>query len=216
MNINECIEHTLLKPDASKAELIRLFDEAKEYRFFGVCVNPYNVKFAAEYLKDSGVKIVTVCGFPLGASSSVVKALEAVRAIADGADEVDMVINISALKDGDYEAVKNDIAVVRGACEEKILKVIIETDLLSKDEIKKACELCIETRADFVKTSTGFVKDGVGAKAEDVELMFKIVSPHGLRVKASGGVRDAEKARLMVEHGASRIGTSSSIKIVEG
>lgn len=216
MNINKYLEHTLLKPNATKEELIKLFDEAIKYDFLGVCVNPVNVAFAKEYLKNSDVKIVTVCGFPLGANVSDVKAYEAKRAIEDGADEVDMVINISALKDKNYELVKSDIETVKKACPNNILKVIIETDLLTKDEIKKVCELCIEAKADFVKTSTGFVKDGVGAKVEDVALMHNTVNSYGLKVKASGGVRDLEKAKLVIENGASRIGTSSSIKIIEG
>ncbi len=216
MNINKYLEHTLLKPNATKEELTKLFDEAIKYDFLGICVNPVNVAFAKEYLKNSNIKIVTVCGFPLGANVSDVKAYEAKRAIEDGADEVDMVINISALKDKNYELVKTDIETVKKACCENVLKVIIETDLLTKEEIQKVCEICVEAGADFVKTSTGFVKDGVGAKVEDVELMSKIVSPHGLKVKASGGVRDIEKAKLVIEKGATRIGTSSSIKIVEG
>lgn len=215
MEINKYIEHTLLKQDATKSELEKLFEDAKKYEFYGVCVNPVNVAFAKKYLKNSDVKIVTVCGFPLGASVSVVKAFEAKTAIADGADEVDMVINVSALKNKDYELVESDIRLVKEACGNNILKVIIETDLLTKEEIVKACELSISAGADFVKTSTGFVKDGVGAKPEDVELMHKTVSASGLRVKASGGVRDFEKAKLVVEKGASRIGTSSSVKIVE-
>ena len=169
MEINNYIEHTLLKPNATKEELNKLFDEAIKYSFYGVCVNPVNVQYAKEYLANSNVKIVTVCGFPLGANVSDVKAYEAKRAIEDGADEVDMVINISALKDKNYELVKADIETVKKACAETLLKVIIETDLLTKDEIKKVCELCVEAKADFVKTSTGFVKDGVGAKVEDVE-----------------------------------------------
>ncbi len=216
MNINQYLEHTLLKPNATKEELIKLFDEAIKYDFLGVCVNPVNVAFAKEYLKNSNVKIVTVCGFPLGANVSDVKAYEATRAIEDGADEVDMVINISALKDKNYELVKSDIETVKKACSDRVLKVIIETDLLTKEEIEKVCSLCVEAKADFVKTSTGFVKDGVGAKVEDVALMYKTVSPYGLRVKASGGVRDIEKAKLVVENGASRIGTSSSVKIIGG
>jgi len=216
MNINQYLEHTLLKPNATKEELIKLFDEAIKYDFLGVCVNPVNVAFAKEYLKNSNVKIVTVCGFPLGANVSDVKAYEAKRAIEDGADEVDMVINISALKDKNYELVKSDIETVKKACADKVLKVIIETDLLTKEEIEKVCELCVEAKADFVKTSTGFVKDGVGAKVEDVALMYKTVHPYGLKVKASGGVRDIEKAMQVVENGASRIGTSSSVKIIEG
>lgn len=216
MSINKYLEHTLLKPDATKEELIKLFDEVIKYDFLGVCVNPVNVAFAKEYLKNSDVKIVTVCGFPLGANVSKVKAYEAKCAIEDGADEVDMVINISALKDKNYELVKSDIRMVKDACNDNVLKVIIETDLLTKEEIRKVCELCVEAGADFVKTSTGFVKNGVGAKVEDVELMNEVVSSYGLRVKASGGVRDLEKAKLVIEKGASRIGTSSSIKIVEG
>ena len=216
MKIKNYIEHTLLKPNATKKELKNLFDEAIKYNFYGICVNPVNVQYAKEYLKNSDVKIVTVCGFPLGANVSDVKAYEAKRAIEDGADEVDMVINISALKDKNYELVKSDIETVKKACGENILKVIIETDLLTTEEIKKVREICIEAKADFVKTSTGFVKDGVGAKVEDVELMYKTVKDYGLKVKASGGVRDIEKAKLVIEKGASRIGTSSSIKIVEG
>lgn len=216
MNFNQYIEHTLLKPDATKDELIKLFDEAILHKFYGVCVNPVNVAFAKRYLKNSDVRVVTVCGFPLGANVSEIKALEAKRAIEDGADEVDMVINISAIKDKDFELVKNDIATVKKACGKNVLKVIIETDLLTQDEIKEACELSALAGADFVKTSTGFVKNGVGAKVEDVELMYKTVSDKGLRVKASGGVRDAQKAQLLIQKGASRIGTSSSIKIIAG
>ena len=216
MDVCKYLEHTLLKPNATKDELNKLLDEAIKYNFYGVCVNPVNIKYAKDYLKNSDVKIVTVCGFPLGANVSDVKAYEAKRAIDDGADEVDMVINISALKDKNYELVKSDIEAVKKACGENILKVIIETDLLTVEEIKKVCEICIEAKADFVKTSTGFVKDGVGAKVEDVALMYETVKDYGLRVKASGGVRDIEKAKLVIEKGASRIGTSSSIKIVEG
>lgn len=215
-NINKHIEHTLLKQDAKKEEFIKLFEEAKKYNFLGVCVNPLYVKLAKEHLKDSAVKIVTVVGFPLGANRSDVKAYETRLAIEDGADEIDMVINVTALKNKDYEFVKKDIETVKASCKDKPLKVILETDLLDKEEIKKACEICIEAKADFVKTSTGFVKGGVGAKAEDVELMYKTVSPHGLKVKASGGIRDKETAIKMLEAGAERLGTSSGVKIIEG
>ena len=177
-------------------------------------ITAVNVKYAYENLKGSEVKIVTVVGFPLGASRSEVKAYEAKLAIEDGADEIDMVINVTAIKNKDYEYVINDIKTVKKACKDKPLKVILETDLLEKDEIKKACELCIEAKADFVKTSTGFVKGGVGAKVEDVELMYKTVSPYGLKVKASGGIRDKETAIKMLEAGAERLGTSSGVKIV--
>lgn len=213
-NLEQHIEHTLLKQDAKKEELEKLFEEAKKYRFKGVCVNPCNVKFAKESLKDTEVNIVTVIGFPLGANVSEVKAFETKLAIQDGADEIDMVINVSALKNGDYDLVKDDIKKVKAACGTHPLKVILETDLLEKDEIKKACELCVEAKADFVKTSTGFVKNGVGAKVEDVELMYKTVSPYGLKVKASGGIRDKEKALQMLNAGAERLGTSSGVAIV--
>lgn len=210
--MNKHIEHTLLKQDAKLEDFIKLFDEANEHKFLGVCINPAYVKLAKEHLNES--KVVTVVGFPLGANRPDVKAFETAKAVQDGADEIDMVINVTALKNKDYNYVVNDIKTVKEACKDKPLKVIIETDLLDKEEIKKACELCIEARADFVKTSTGFVKGGVGAKAEDVKLMFDTVSPYGLKVKASGGIRDKETALKMLEAGAERLGTSSGVKIV--
>ena len=213
-NLNKHIEHTLLKQDAKLEDLKKLFEEAKEHHFLGVCINPAYVKLAKENLKDSDVKGVTVVGFPLGANRSDVKAFETAKAVEDGADEIDMVINVSAIKNKDYDFVLDDIKTVKSACQDKPLKVILETDLLEKDEIKKACELCVEARADFVKTSTGFVKNGVGAKAEDVKLMYETVSPFGLKVKASGGIRDKEAALKMLEAGAERLGTSSGVKIV--
>lgn len=213
-NLNKHIEHTLLKQDAKLEDFIKLFNEAKEHQFLGVCINPAYVKLAKEHLKDSDVKVVTVIGFPLGANRSDVKAFETSKAVEDGADEIDMVINVTAIKNKDYNFVVNDIKAVKAACQDKPLKVILETDLLEKDEIKKACELCIEAKADFVKTSTGFVKGGVGAKAEDVKLMYETVSPYGLKVKASGGIRDKEAALKMIEAGAERLGTSSGVKIV--
>lgn len=213
-NLNKHIEHTLLKQDAKLEDFLKLFEEAKEHKFLGVCINPAYVKLAKENLYGTDVKIVTVVGFPLGANRSDVKAFETSKAIEDGADEIDMVLNVSKLKDKDYDFIINDIKTVKTACKDKPLKVILETDLLSKDEIKKACELCIEAKADFVKTSTGFVKNGVGAKAEDVKLMFETVSPYGLKVKASGGIRDKEAALKMLEAGAERLGTSSGVKIV--
>ena len=213
-NLNKHIEHTLLKQDAKLEDFIKLFNEAKEHKFLGVCINPAYVKFAKENLKNSNVKIVTVIGFPLGANRSDVKAFETAKAVEDGADEIDMVINVTAIKNKDYNFVVSDIKTVKAACQDKPLKVILETDLLEKDEIKKACELCVEAKADFVKTSTGFVKGGVGAKAEDVKLMYETVSPYGLKVKASGGIRDKEAALKMLEAGAERWGTSSGVKIV--
>ena len=213
-NLNKHIEHTLLKQDAKLEDFIKLFEEAKEHKFLGVCINPAYVKLAKENLYGTDVKIVTVVGFPLGANRSDVKAFETSKAVEDGADEIDMVLNVSKLKDKDYDFIINDIKTVKTACKDKPLKVILETDLLSKEEIKKACELCIEAKADFVKTSTGFVKGGVGAKAEDVKLMFDTVSPYGLKVKASGGIRDKGAALKMLEAGAERLGTSSGVKIV--
>lgn len=209
------IEHTLLKQDATEADLIKLFDEAKEHNFLGVCINPCYVKFASEYLKNSGVKIVTVIGFPLGANKTDVKVCETKCAIDDGADEIDMVINVTWLKDKKYDLIVNEIKKIKEAAGVHNLKVILETDLLSKDEIQKACELCIDGGADLVKTSTGFVKNGVGAKEEDVKLMYDTVHSHGLEVKASGGIRDKEAAERMIKAGASRLGTSSGIKIVQ-
>jgi len=213
-NLNKYIEHTLLKQDAQKEDFEKLFAEARENNFLGVCINPAYVKMAKTALEGTDVKVVTVIGFPLGANKTEVKAFEASCAVADGADEVDMVINVSALKDKDYDYVREDIKAVKIASKTSPLKVILETDLLTQDEIKKACELCIEAKADFVKTSTGFVKNGIGAKAEDVKLMYETVSNSGLKVKASGGIRDKEAAIKMIEAGASRLGTSSGVKIV--
>ncbi len=212
--LNEYIEHTLLKQDATKEQFLQLFQEAKEHKFLGVCVNPAYVKLAKENLDGSGVKIVTVVGFPLGASDSNVTAFEAKTAIEQGADEIDMVMNVSAMKNKDYDYIVNDIKTIKSACGSHKLKVILETDLLTKEEIAKACELCVEAKANLVKTSTGFVKGGVGAKPEDVKVMHDIVAPHGMEVKASGGVRSKEDALAVIEAGATRIGTSSGIKIV--
>ena len=215
-NLNKYIEHTLLKQDATSEELNKLFEEAKKYNFRGVCINPAYVKTAKDALKDTGVKVVTVIGFPLGANKTEVKAFEASVAKADGADEVDMVINVTAIKDNNWEYVLEDIKAVKIAAGEIPLKVILETDLLTKDEITKACAIAAEAKADFVKTSTGFVKNGVGAKEEDVKLMFETVNPLGLKVKASGGIRDKETALKMIEAGAYSLGTSSGVKIMEG
>lgn len=214
MELNKYIEHTLLKQDATGADFEKLFREARENKFFGVCVNPAYVKKAKDALKGTDVKIVTVVGFPLGASKTEIKAAETAEAIKDGADEIDMVINVTALKDKDYDYIVNEVAALKKVCGAHNLKVIIETDLLTKDEIVKACELCVKGGADFVKTSTGFVKNGVGAKVEDVKLMYETVSPHGLRVKASGGIKTKDAAVALVEAGAARLGTSSGVQIV--
>ena len=218
MELNKYIEHTLLKQDATRAEITKLLEEACQYSFLGVCVNPCNVSYAHQYLKDTNrndVKVVTVIGFPLGQATCESKVLETVDAIKNGADEIDMVITGGKLKDKDYDYIVDEISKVKSACQGRNLKVIIETDLLTKEEIKIACELCIKGGANFVKTSTGFVKNGVGAKAEDVKLMYETVKGAGLQVKASGGIRDKEAALKMIEAGAVRLGTSSGVKIVE-
>lgn len=213
-NLNNYIEHTLLKQDAKKEDLLNLFEEAKSNKFLGVCINPCYVKLAKEYLKDFDVKIVTVIGFPLGANTTETKIFETINAIRDGADEIDMVINVTKVKDKDTDFIVDEIRQIKTACQGHNLKVILETDLLSKDEIKYACECAIDGGADFVKTSTGFVKGGVGAKVEDVKLMYDTVKDAGLKVKASGGIRDKETALNMINAGASRLGTSSGVKIV--
>src|SRR5574344_1933698 len=201
-NMENYIEHTLLKPDATNNDIKKLVEEAVINNFYGVCVNPNYVALSKKLLDGKSQKIVTVVGFPLGSSYTQSKVLETKQAIKDGADEIDMVINISALKNKDYELVKEDIKAVKEACFGHILKVILETDLLSKDEIKKACELCIESNANIVKTSTGFVKNGVGAKVEDIKLMSGLVKSHNMGVKASGGIRDKKKAIDLISAGA--------------
>ena len=211
MNIAKYIDHTILKPIAQRKDIEKLCNEAKEYSFASVCVNPCWVSYASELLKNTDVKVCTVIGFPLGANDSVVKAFEAKRAIEQGASEVDMVINIGALKAGEYDIVRKDIQAVRQASAGKVLKVIIETSYLTDEEKQKVCKICAEVGADFVKTSTGF-SDG-GATAEDVALMAASAGSK-VKVKASGGIRTREDALKMIEAGASRLGTSSGIKIV--
>lgn len=211
MNIAKTIDHTILKPNVTDADVIKVCAEAKEYGFFSVCVNPYFVPLVSSQLKGSDVKVTSVIGFPLGASTTFIKAAEAKKAVDDGANEIDMVINVSALKDGKFDFVKSDIAAVVDAIKGKaILKVILETCLLTKDEIVKACVLSKEAGAQFVKTSTGFSTGG--ATTEDVALMKKTVGD-ALEVKASGGVRDYETAMAMINAGATRIGASASIEI---
>lgn len=213
MNPAKLIDHTILKPVASKEDVRRICDEAKTYGFFSVCINPYWVAYAKELLKGTDVKVCTVIGFPLGANTTAVKVYETEDALNNGADEIDMVINLGALKSGDCETVLNDIAAVRKVCEGKILKVIIETSQLTEEEKVKACKLAAEAKADFVKTSTGFT--GGGATAADVALMRASV-PADMQVKASGGVRSRADFDAMVKAGATRIGASSGVKIIEG
>ena len=216
MELKNYIEHTLLKQDATEKDLIKLYEEAKQYNFLGVCVNGRNTKNAKEFLKNTNVKVVTVAGFPLGACTSAVKAFEAKEAAENGADEIDMVINVQALKDKDYNYVQKDIEAVKEVCANKILKVIIETDLLTKDEIIKACEIIKNAKADFAKTSTGFVKNGIGAKVEDVKLMAEILKGSNVKIKASGGIKTKEQALKLIEAGAERLGTSSGVLIING
>jgi len=214
MELAKCIDHTLLRTDARQADLEKLTAEAKAYGFASVCVSPIWVAFAAQALRESGVKVCTVIGFPQGATPSAVKAFETKQAIADGAEEVDMVIAVGRLKDGDDAYVKADIeAVVRAAKGRALTKVIIETCLLTDEEKRRACRLAKEAGADFVKTSTGFSTGG--ATAADVKLMRESVG-EALGVKASGGVRDRAAAEAMLAAGATRLGTSSGVQIVEG
>ena len=205
------IDHTLLKPEGTEAELIKLCEEAKEYKFFSVCVNPCNIEKAKELLKDSDTKICTVVGFPLGQMTTEAKSFETKEAVFLGAKEVDMVINIGKLKDKDYDYVLEDIRAVVLAAGGVLTKVIIESCLLTDEEKVKACELAKAAGADYVKTSTGFSKSC--ATKEDIALMRKTVGPE-MGVKASGGIRTLEDAMAMIENGASRLGLSASVSIV--
>ncbi|MBM7584731.1 deoxyribose-phosphate aldolase [Bacillus pakistanensis] len=213
-DLAKMIDHTLLKAETTKEQVEKLCMEAKEYGFASVCINPVWVKFSSGILSETDVKVCTVIGFPLGASTAKTKAFETKNAIENGATEVDMVINIGALKDGNDELVEQDIQAVVAAAKGKALtKVIIETCLLTDEEKVRACELAVKAGADFVKTSTGFSTGG--ATVEDIALMRKTVGP-ALGVKASGGVRSVEDAKNMIEAGATRIGASSGVQIVQG
>ena len=206
------IDHTLLKPDAKEGDIIKLCKEALEYKFASVCVNASHVKLAYSFLQGTEVRVCTVVGFPLGATTKEAKAFEASQAIENGAAEIDMVINIGALKSGKLDAVKEDIREVAGVCKDKaLLKVIIETCLLTDEEKVTACLLSMEAGADFVKTSTGFSVSG--ATVEDIKLMRRTIGPN-MGVKASGGIRNLESALKMIEAGATRIGASASVSIV--
>ena len=212
MNYNKMIDHTVLKADTPLETVKRICDEAMEYGFASVCINPCHVAYCADYLKDSDVNVCTVIGFPLGANTSAVKAFETKDAIANGADEIDMVMNIGAVKDKNYDLVRDDVKAVVEAANGTLVKVILETCLLTEDEIKKACELCVEAKADYVKTSTGFSTRG--ATIEDVRIMKEAV--HGkAKVKAAGGVRTPEDMVEIVAAGADRIGTSAGCSLVK-
>lgn len=232
MEFNKYFDHTILKADATEEDVNTICREAIQYGFASVCVNGARTKQVSCMLADSDVKVCTVVGFPLGAMSTMAKQFETVTAIEDGADEIDMVINVGALKDGDWDFVKEDIAQVKEVCahntmgRDVVLKVIIETCLLTEDEKVKACETAVEAGADFVKTSTGFSTGG--AVASDVELMRKTVDAkttqleketgrtwNRVKVKASGGIRDIESAKAMIAAGADRLGTSATVAIVE-
>lgn len=207
------IDHTALKPETTKGDILKLTAEAKEYRFASVCVNPTWVKLASTELAGTGVDVCTVIGFPLGANTTAVKAFETSDAIQNGATEVDMVINIGELKDKNDDVVLSDIKAVVEAAKGTLVKVIIETCLLTDDEKVRACQLAVEAGADFVKTSTGFSTGG--ATATDIALMRKTVGPN-IGVKASGGVRTKEDVLKMIEAGATRIGASAGVAIVSG
>lgn len=213
MAINRYIDHTLLKPESTQTQIDKLIAEAVEYQFASVCVNPTWVSYAAKALKGTEVNVCTVIGFPLGANTSSVKAFETKAAVANGADEIDMVINIGQLKSGQYDAVEADIRAVVEASGDKLVKVIIETCLLTDGEKVKACQLAVAAGADYVKTSTGF--STAGANIADVTLMRKAVGPN-IGVKAAGGTRSYADAEAFIKAGATRIGTSAGVAIVNG
>lgn len=213
LNISRLIDHTLLKPEATREQILKLCEEARANHFFSVCINPFNVHYATAYLKGSDVNICTVIGFPLGANATDTKVFETKQAIKDGATEIDMVVNIGAVKNKDWDYVFQDIKAVVNAAEKKIVKVILETCLLNDVEKIKVCELSSQAGAHFVKTSTGFSSGG--ATLADVELMKRNILPH-MEVKASGGVRDLETAKAFIAAGATRLGTSSGIAIING
>lgn len=215
MKLNKYIDHTLLKAEATKTQIEKLCAEAREHDFFSVCVNSYYVKLANQLLNGSDVKVCTVVGFPLGASTMETKRFEAMKAVAEGAKEIDMVLNISAVKSGDWQYALDDMSSLAQVCHQQktLLKVILETCLLTDEEKKKVCELAVKAGVDFVKTSTGFSTSG--ATVEDVKLMRAVVGPN-LGVKASGGIRNAEIAMKMIEAGATRLGTSASVDIIKG
>ena len=213
MEINKHIDHTLLKPTATSKDIKILCEEAKTYKFYAVCVNPFWVKYAVSQVQDSHVKVAAVVGFPLGASKSTIKVAEAKEAVMDGAEEIDMVINHALLAEGNYEDFVNEISEIKKAIGEVILKVIIETCYLTNEQIRKASELSVKAGADFVKTSTGFGTGG--ATFEHIQIMKDAVNGKA-QLKASGGVRDYNTAKQYVDMGVSRLGTSSGVAIVEG
>ncbi|MBR9921429.1 MAG: deoxyribose-phosphate aldolase [Bacteroidetes bacterium] len=213
MNIAQYIDHTVLKPDTTLADIRKVCVEAVEHKFCAVCVPPYFAKAAVDILEDMPVKVATVVGFPLGYSATVAKVEEIKRALNEGVDEIDVVINISAVKNGDWNHVRNDIdSMTRSThLRGKAIKVILETAMMTEEEIIKLCEICNEIETDYVKTSTGF--NAAGASVEHVELLRKHLKP-AIKIKASGGIRSAEFAKELIEAGANRLGSSSGVKIV--
>ena len=213
MELNNYMDSTMLKMDTKVEDIDKLCNDAINYHFETVCVSPYYVKYVSELLKDSNVGVTTVIGFPNGYTTTSTKEFEAIEAINNGADEIDMVINISALKNGDYEYIKNEIETIRDAIDGKILKVIIETNLLTPKEIAKMTEICNETFVNFIKTSTGFGTRG--CNINDLDLINSHKS-ETLEIKASGGIKDYDTAVEFISHGASRLGTSSGVNIMGG
>lgn len=213
-NLSKYFDHTILKFDTSIEDIKQICNEALEYQFAAVCIPPFFIKQAKDLLIDSKVLVATVVGFPLGYSHTIVKLQETKLAILDGADEIDMVVNVSAMKSGDWEYVQQDILTLNELCHDHkvILKVIIESSLISDEEIVKLCEICSQIKVDFVKTSTGF--NGQGAQVKDVQLM-RANLPESIKIKASGGIRTKASMSEMIEAGASRIGASSSVKIIQ-
>lgn len=212
-NLASYIDHTLLAQNATVEMIENLCNEAKKYNFCSVCVNSSYVKDASEFLKQSDVKVCSVVGFPLGAMSTKAKAYEAKLAIEDGSSEIDMVINVGWVKSKQYDKVKDDIVALNATCKDVILKVILETALLDEEEIREICKISKEIGVDFVKTSTGFSTRG--ASLEDIKIMKEVVGD-SVKIKASGGIRDYEKAMSMIEAGANRLGVSAGIAIVNG
>ncbi|GAU08731.1 2-deoxyribose-5-phosphate aldolase [Desulfoplanes formicivorans] len=214
MELAQHMDHTLLRPDATHADILHACEQSMAYRFIGLCINPCYVTLASRALQGSSVRVISVIGFPLGAQTPYGKAMETQKALENGAREIDMVIHLGALKSREYKVVQEDIATIAGFChqEQALLKVIIETCLLTDEEKRIACDLCVAGGADMVKTSTGF--GAFGATIEDVRLLHELVAPNGLGVKASGGIRILDDALSMLQAGAVRLGTSSGVAIV--
>lgn len=215
-DIAKYIDHTLLSPQATRNEITKLCEEAKEHGFYSVCVNPCHVRQAVKELASSKVAVACVIGFPLGANLTDIKIAEAQRAISEGAEELDLVINIGALKDGEIDYVTEEIRSIVKVSKGAPVKVIIECDLLTDEEKVAAAEACVKAQAAMVKTSTGFVKDGKGATVEDIQLIKKAIAGSPLGIKASAGIRDLEKAQALIDAGATRLGTSAGVAIAQG